>query len=110
MKAMLFANSDLFKSKSVQEKWANAKKVALCYRCLHGDHPDGECPRSRVCNIDGCRDRYKLLLHGNRNGTKSVFRSLGSQPQGTQRQGASVTKNPASGHQVTKKPKQHNLS
>ena len=47
----------------------------------------GECPRSRVCNIDGCRDRHNRLLHGNRNGTKPQFRSMESQPQGTQLQG-----------------------
>ena len=44
---------------------ATAKKLGLCYRCLGGDHLGGECPRSRVCNIDGCRDRHNWLLHGN---------------------------------------------
>lgn len=51
------------------------------------DHLGGECRRSRVCNIDGCRDRHSRLLHGNRNGTKPQFHPLGSQPHGTQPQG-----------------------
>ena len=92
-------NCDVFKSRSIQEKWATAKKLGLCNRCLGDDHLSGECPRSTVCNIDGCRDRHNRLLHGNRNGTKPQFRPLGSQPQGTQLQGtksndsASVNKN-----------------
>ena len=80
-------NCDVFKSRSIQEKWATAKKFGLCYRCLSDGPLGGECPRSRVCNIDGCRDRHNRLLHGNRNGTKPQFRPLGSQPHGTQLQG-----------------------
>ena len=82
-------NCDVFKSRSIQKKWATAKKqeTILCYRCLGDDHLGGECPRSRVCNIDGCRDRHNRLLHGNRNGTKPQFRPLESQPSGTQLQG-----------------------
>ena len=81
-------NCDVFKSRKIQEKWATAKKLGLCYRCLGDDHLGGECPRSRVCNIDGCRDRHNRLLHGNRNGNNSQSRPLGTQPQGTRPQGA----------------------
>ena len=56
-------NCYVFKSRSIQEKWATAKKLGHCYRCLGDDHLGGECPRSRVCNIDGCRDRHNRLLH-----------------------------------------------
>ena len=80
-------NCDVFKSRSIQEKWATAKTLGLCYRCLGDDHLGGECPRSRMCNIDGCRDRHNRLLHGNRNGTKPQFRPLESTPHGTQLQG-----------------------
>ena len=80
-------NCEIFKSRSIQEKWATAKKLGLCYRCLGDDHLGGECPRSRVCNIDGCRDRHNRRLHGNRNGTKPQFCPLGSQPHRTQLQG-----------------------
>ena len=31
-------NCDVFKSRSIQEKWATAKKLGLCYRCLGNDH------------------------------------------------------------------------
>jgi len=77
---------DVFKSTSIQEKWGTAKKLGLCYRCLGDDHLGGECPRSRVCNIDGCRDRYHRLLHGNQSGNLPQFRPQGSQPQSTQHQ------------------------
>ena len=80
-------NCEIFKSRSVRQKWATAKKLGLCYRCLGDDHLGGECRRSRVCNIDGCRDRHSRLLHGDRNGTKPQFHPLGSQPHGTQPQG-----------------------
>ena len=69
------------------EKWATAKKLKLCYRCLGDGNLGLECLRSRVCNIDGCRDRHNWLLHGNRNETKPQFCPLGSQPHGTQLQG-----------------------
>ena len=71
-------NCNVFKSRNIQEKWATAKKLRLCYRCLGDDHLGEECPRSRVCNIDGCRDRHNRLLHGNRNGNNSQSRTLGS--------------------------------
>lgn len=80
-------NCDVFKSRKIQEKWATAKKQGLCHRCLGDDHLGRECPRSRVCNIDGCRDRHNRLLHGNRNGNNSQSRPLGTQPQETQPQG-----------------------
>ena len=72
-------NCDVFKSRS--------KKLGLCYRCLGDDHLGGVCLRSRVCNIDGCRDRRSRLLHGNRNDTRRQFSPLGSQPHGTRLQG-----------------------
>ena len=65
----------------------SSRVEVLCYRCLGDDHLGRECPRSRVCNIDGCRDMHNRLLHGNQNGTKPQFRPLGSQPHGTQMQG-----------------------
>lgn len=30
-------NCDVFNSRSTQEKWATAKKLRLCYRCLDDD-------------------------------------------------------------------------
>lgn len=77
-------NCDVFKSRSIQEKWATAEKLGLCYRCLGDDHLGGEFPGSRVCNIDGCRDRHNRLLHGNQNGNNSQSKPRGTQPHGTQ--------------------------
>ena len=75
-------NCDVFKSRSIQEKWSTAKKLGLCYRCFGDGHLGGECPRSRECNIDGCRDRHNRLLYGNRNGSNSQSRPQRTQPQG----------------------------
>ena len=60
---------DVFKSRSIhiQKKWGTAKKLGFCYRCCGDDHLRGECPRRRMCNIEGCRDRHNRLLHGNQN-------------------------------------------
>ena len=77
---------DVFKSRSIQEKWGTAKKLGVCDRCFGDDHLGGECPRSRVCNIDGCRDRHNRLLRGNQTGNLPQSRPQGSQPQSTQHQ------------------------
>ena len=79
-------NCDVFTSRSIQEKWATAKKLGLCYRCLGDDHLGGDCPRSRVCNIDGCRDKHNRLLHGNRNGNNNKSQPQRAPPQSTQHQ------------------------
>ena len=79
-------NCDVFTSRSIQEKWATAKKLGLCYRCLGDDHLGGDCPRSRVCNIDGCRDKQNRLFHGNRSGNNNKSQPQGAPPQSTQHQ------------------------
>ena len=67
--------------------WNNLEKIRIPTFSGSDGHLGGECPRSTVCNIDGCRDRHNCLLHGNQNGTKPQFCRLGSQPHGTQLQG-----------------------
>ena len=79
-----FWNCDVFTSRSIQEKWAAAKKLGLFYRCLGDDHLGGDCHRSRVCNIDGCRDKHNRLLHGNRSGNNNKSQPQGAPPQSTQ--------------------------
>ena len=81
-----FWNCDVFTSRSIQEKWAAAKKLGLFYRCLGDDHLGGDCHRSRVCNIDGCRDKHNRLLHGNRSGNNNKSQPQGAPPQSTQHQ------------------------
>ena len=45
-----------------------AKQFKLCFRCLGDDHNGNQCIRSRVCDIQGCRETHSKLLHsmGNR--------------------------------------------
>ena len=86
-KAILYGIAMSLKVEKFRKNGLRRKKLGLCYRCLGDDHLGGECPRSRVCNIDGCRDRHNRLLHGNRNRNNSQSRSLGTQPQGTRPQG-----------------------
>lgn len=83
---------EVFRSRSIQERWGTAKKLGLSYRCLGGDHLGGECPRSSVCNTDGCRDRHNRLLHAN----------PPSRPPGKPASRNSVSGNPASGCPATR--------
>ena len=53
----------LFKKKNVKDRWSAAKKLGVCYRCLADGHLGTSCPRSRVCNLNGCCDSHHRLLH-----------------------------------------------
>ena len=57
---------DTFLSQAIDEKWKIAKRAGLCYRCLGKDHLGSSCPRSRQCNINGCKETHNRLLHGQR--------------------------------------------
>ena len=52
-----------FKKLQVNPRWAKAKEWHLCYRCLQQGHRGDDCPRTRVCNIDGCKSNHHRLLH-----------------------------------------------
>ncbi|XP_020910368.2 uncharacterized protein LOC110248201 [Exaiptasia diaphana] len=56
-----------FKSKTVKDRWSTAKKLGVCYRCLSDGHLGTKCPRSRVCNLNGCMDSHHRLLHMDKN-------------------------------------------
>ena len=55
-----------FRSQAIDEKWRISKQAGLCYRCLGKDHLGSSCPRSRQCNINGCKKTHHRLLHGQR--------------------------------------------
>ncbi|CAC5373862.1 unnamed protein product [Mytilus coruscus] len=54
---------DEFRKLTVHKRWDTAKRLQLCYRCLGHDHVGRQCPRSRVCNLGGCKEVHNRLLH-----------------------------------------------
>ena len=53
----------IFTQRSVPDRWAVAKRLQLCFRCLGEDHQGKSCQRSRICGLDGCTDMHHCLLH-----------------------------------------------
>ena len=53
----------VFKQKSISDKWDIAKRCQLCFRCLAEGHPGRKCPRSRQCGQNGCKALHHRLLH-----------------------------------------------
>ncbi|CAG2211582.1 unnamed protein product [Mytilus edulis] len=54
---------DEFQKLTVNKRWDTRKRLQLCYRCLGHDHVGRQCPRSRACNLDGCKEVHNRLLH-----------------------------------------------
>ena len=54
---------DIFKDRTVRQRWALAKEKQLCFRCLSGRHLGKDCPRTQVCGINGCKSKHHRLLH-----------------------------------------------
>ncbi|CAG2212808.1 unnamed protein product [Mytilus edulis] len=54
---------DEFRKLTVNKRWDTAKRLQLCYRCLGHDHVGRQCPRSRACNLVGCKEVHNRLLH-----------------------------------------------
>jgi hypothetical protein len=52
-----------FQGLSTEARWNVAKEKHLCFRYLGNDHQGRLCPRSKVCNIDGCKRNHHNLLH-----------------------------------------------
>ena len=57
---------EVFQRLSNDDKWRTAKQLALCFRCLEDNHRGKSCPRSKQCNINGCRGTHHNLLHYDR--------------------------------------------
>ena len=53
----------VFKQKSISDKWDIAKRCLLCFRCLAEGHSCRKCPRSRQCGQNGCKALHHRLLH-----------------------------------------------
>ena len=53
----------VFKQMDATQRWAKAKKLGLCCRCLGHGHQGRSCQRTRTCGIDGCEDNHHRLLH-----------------------------------------------
>ena len=53
----------IFTQRSVPDRWAVAKRLQLCFRCLGEDHQGKSCQNGRICGLDGCTDMHHCLLH-----------------------------------------------
>ena len=69
-----------FKEKTTQERWVLAKTLSLCYRCLGTGHCGVNCPRSRQCGVDGCRESHNRLLHPQRAAPTTTEKASQSAP------------------------------
>ena len=52
-----------FKQMEVPERWENAKKLRICFRCLGEGHLGQYCTRTRTCGLNGCKELHHRLLH-----------------------------------------------
>ena len=55
---------DNFKKSPIGKRWDIAKENKACFRCLSILHQGKNCPRSKTCGIQGCKQNHHLLLHG----------------------------------------------
>jgi hypothetical protein len=52
-----------FKALAIAGRWAKAKDLKLCYRCLKSNHQGSDCRNFRKCGLDGCKKVHNRLLH-----------------------------------------------
>ena len=52
-----------FQNSATEAIWNVAGEKHLCFRCLDNDHFVEVCPRSKICNIIGCKGNHHHLLH-----------------------------------------------
>ena len=53
----------VFSGWSAEKKWEAAKRFGVCYRCLNDDHLGNQYPKSKACDVTGCKKTHHPLLH-----------------------------------------------
>ena len=53
----------VFTGWSFEKKWEAAKRFGVCFRCLDYDHLGHQCPKSKACDVAGCKKTHHPLLH-----------------------------------------------
>ena len=53
----------MFQELSVDDRWAKAKELHVCFKCLNLSHQGEKCPRAKLCGIDDCPYYHHKLLH-----------------------------------------------
>lgn len=53
----------VFTGWSFEKKWEAAKRFGVCFRCLDYDHLGRQCPKSKACDVAGCKKTHHPLLH-----------------------------------------------
>ena len=56
-------NWQSFKKMNIQQKWDEAKKLRLCYKCLMPGHMLSQCKKDKNCGVDGCQQPHHYMLH-----------------------------------------------
>ncbi|XP_065185806.1 uncharacterized protein LOC135816538 [Sycon ciliatum] len=59
------------------QRWTEARRANLCYRCLAFGHRGGECKRGWTCGVNGCQDNHHRLLHATKGGAQKGTPSSG---------------------------------
>ena len=59
-----FQNCEVFKEKSLNQKYSLLRELGLCFNCLKKGHRAGECTLMNSCQI--CSKRHHILLHMDR--------------------------------------------
>ena len=52
----------VFSRWSTEKKWEAVKRFGVCYRCLNDDHLGNQCPKSKACDVMGCKKTHHPLL------------------------------------------------
>ena len=53
----------VFTGWSFEKKWEAVKRFGVCFRCLDYDHLGHQCPKSKACDVAGCKKTHHPLLH-----------------------------------------------
>ena len=53
----------VFSGWSTEKKWEAAKRFGVCYCCLNDDHLGNQRPKSKACDVTGCKKTHHPLLH-----------------------------------------------
>ena len=57
------AKCKVFSGWSTEKKWEAAKQFGVCYHCLNDDHLGNQCPKSKACDVTGCKKTHRPLPH-----------------------------------------------
>ena len=54
---------EVFSRWSTEKKWETSKRFGVCYHSLNDGHLGNQCPKSKACNVTGCKKTHHPQLH-----------------------------------------------